>query len=168
MLLSRWLSFQALEDALADSSEFGCATHAFQGQKILVEFSSPNIAKPFHAGHLRSTILGAFLARLYSVQGAHVTRINYLGDWGKQYGMLSEGFARFGSHDLLRKNPIQHLFEVYVKINQVVPISFMCVVVCCEWQPLTCQHAISDNSIGDLASAHFKRLENGDIATVSA
>lgn len=56
------------------------------GKSVIVEFSSPNIAKPFHAGHLRSTIIGAFLANLYEANGWAVTRMNYLGDWGKQFG----------------------------------------------------------------------------------
>jgi arginyl-tRNA synthetase len=59
------------------------------GKSIIVEFSSPNIAKPFHAGHLRSTIIGAFIANLYEANGWSVTRMNYLGDWGKQFGSLS-------------------------------------------------------------------------------
>lgn len=58
------------------------------GKKAIVEFSSPNIAKPFHAGHLRSTIIGAFLANLYEANGWYVERWNYLGDWGKQFGEL--------------------------------------------------------------------------------
>lgn len=58
---------------------------------VLIEFSSPNIAKPFHAGHLRSTILGQFLANLYRFVGSKVTTINYLGDWGKQFGILGYG-----------------------------------------------------------------------------
>jgi arginyl-tRNA synthetase len=58
------------------------------GQTILVEYSSPNIAKPFHAGHLRSTIIGNFLKNLLKFFGANVVSLNYLGDWGKQYGRL--------------------------------------------------------------------------------
>jgi len=86
-------------------------------KKMIVEFSSPNIAKPFHAGHLRSTIIGGFLANLYERAGWDVIRMNYLGDWGKQYGVLALGFQQFGSEEELLKNPIAHLYEVYVKIN---------------------------------------------------
>jgi len=87
-------------------------------KKMIVEFSSPNIAKPFHAGHLRSTIIGGFLANLYEGAGWDVVRINYLGDWGKQYGILAIGFEKYGNEEALQKNPINHLFEVYVKINK--------------------------------------------------
>lgn len=57
-----------------------------KGKRVIVEFSSPNIAKPFHAGHLRSTIIGGFLANLHEICGWDVIRMNYLGDWGKQFG----------------------------------------------------------------------------------
>ncbi|KAF2438472.1 arginyl-tRNA synthetase [Karstenula rhodostoma CBS 690.94] len=88
-------------------------------KKMIVEFSSPNIAKPFHAGHLRSTIIGGFLANLYDAAGWDVTRMNYLGDWGKQYGVLAIGFDLFGSEEELVKNPIGHLYDVYVKISKI-------------------------------------------------
>ncbi|CAL5868071.1 uncharacterized protein PFLUO_LOCUS2294 [Penicillium psychrofluorescens] len=89
-------------------------------KKIIVEFSSPNIAKPFHAGHLRSTIIGGFLSNLYTVMGWDVIKMNYLGDWGKQYGLLANGYKYFGSEEALAKDPINHLFEVYVKVNAIV------------------------------------------------
>lgn len=89
-------------------------------KRIIIEFSSPNIAKPFHAGHLRSTIIGGFLANLYEAAGWDVIRINYLGDWGKQYGLLAKGFEMYGNEEDLTKDPINHLFNVYVKINQVI------------------------------------------------
>jgi len=91
-----------------------------KGQKrIIVEFSSPNIAKPFHAGHLRSTIIGGFLANLYELTGWDVIRINYLGDWGKQYGLLALGFEKYGNEEALKKDPINHLYELYVQIKWV-------------------------------------------------
>lgn len=86
---------------------------------MIVEFSSPNIAKPFHAGHLRSTIIGGFLSNLYEEAGWDVTRMNYLGDWGKQYGVLAVGFVKFGSEEKLLQNPIGHLYDVYVKISAI-------------------------------------------------
>ena len=87
---------------------------------MIVEFSSPNIAKPFHAGHLRSTIIGGFLANLYTVVGWDVIKMNYLGDWGKQYGLLANGYKKFGDEEKLLKDPINHLFDVYVKVNGIV------------------------------------------------
>jgi arginyl-tRNA synthetase len=84
----------------------------------LIEFSSPNIAKPFHAGHLRSTVIGGYLARLYAAHGHTVHTVNYLGDWGKQFGLLGVGFKRYGDRDALAADPIRHLFDVYVATNQ--------------------------------------------------
>jgi arginyl-tRNA synthetase len=86
-------------------------------KRIIVEFSSPNIAKPFHAGHLRSTIIGGFLANLYERAGWEVIRINYLGDWGKQYGLLALAFEKYGDEEALNTDPINHLFQLYVRIN---------------------------------------------------
>ncbi|RFU77440.1 arginyl-trna synthetase [Trichoderma arundinaceum] len=89
-----------------------------QGKKrIIVEFSSPNVAKPFHAGHLRSTIIGSFLANLYEGSGWEVVRMNYLGDWGKQYGLLALAYEKYGNEEALKKDPIDHLFKLYVQIN---------------------------------------------------
>ncbi|KAI9672631.1 MAG: hypothetical protein M1831_000066 [Alyxoria varia] len=89
-------------------------------KRIIVEFSSPNIAKPFHAGHLRSTIIGGFLSSLYECAGWDVVRMNYLGDWGKQYGVLAVGYERFGNEEALSTNPIGHLYDVYVKTSSLL------------------------------------------------
>ncbi|MCJ1283437.1 hypothetical protein MMC26_002766 [Xylographa opegraphella] len=88
-------------------------------KKIIVEFSSPNIAKPFHAGHLRSTIIGGFIANLYETAGWDVIRMNYLGDWGRQYGLLANAFELYGDEEKLKADPIAHLFDIYVEINKV-------------------------------------------------
>ncbi|XPS74587.1 Arginine--tRNA ligase [Ascochyta lentis] len=88
-------------------------------KKMVIDFSSPNIAKPFHAGHLRSTIIGGFLSNLYEGMGWDVVRLNYLGDWGKQYGVLAIGFDYFGSEEELVKNPIGHLYDIYVKVSNI-------------------------------------------------
>lgn len=89
-------------------------------KKIIVEFSSPNIAKEFHAGHLRSTIIGGFIANLYEANGWDVLRMNYLGDWGKQFGLLANGYKTFGNEEELKTNAIGHLFYVYVQMNKLV------------------------------------------------
>mmetsp|Transcript_1739 Transcript_1739/g.2426 ORF Transcript_1739/g.2426 Transcript_1739/m.2426 type:complete len:609 (-) Transcript_1739:38-1864(-) len=106
-----------LESVFEKRTNFG-ATDQGKGQKVVVEFSSPNIAKPFHAGHLRSTIIGNFLVKLHQKLGFETVAINYLGDWGKQYGLLAVAFEMFGDEEKLQANPIEHLYEIYVKVNQ--------------------------------------------------
>ncbi|EZF29010.1 arginine-tRNA ligase [Trichophyton interdigitale H6] len=88
-------------------------------KKVIIEFSSPNIAKEFHAGHLRSTIIGAYISNLYESMGWDVIKVNYLGDWGKQFGLLAVGWQRFGSEELFAEEPLKHLLEVYAKINSL-------------------------------------------------
>ena len=120
--------------------------HPDQGKKkVIVEFSSPNIAKEFHQGHLRSTIIGGFISKLYALNGWDVVRMNYLGDWGKQYGLLANGFRSFGSQEELDKNSIAHLFEVYVKISKT--------------------KAEQDIPINDLKKQIREKKDNGEDAT---
>jgi len=112
-----------------------------EGQNVIVEFSSPNIAKPFHAGHLRSTIIGNFLKNLHKALGYNVHGINYLGDWGKQYGLLAIGFKKYGSPEKLEEDAIHHLFDVYVAINKDKEVS---------------------PAVDEEAREYFKRMEQGD------
>ncbi|KAF8455332.1 hypothetical protein BGX38DRAFT_1088632 [Terfezia claveryi] len=129
------------------------------GKRVIVEFSSPNIAKPFHAGHLRSTIIGGFLANLYEACGWEVIRMNYLGDWGKQFGVLAVGFARHGSERELEEDAIHHLFDVYVKVNQEIAA---------EKDATATKDAAGNvlkdgmSTTDDEARAFFVRLEGGD------
>ena len=103
-----------------DAGDAGKGKGKGKGRKrIVVEFSSPNIAKPFHAGHLRSTIIGGFLANLYEAAGWEVVRVNYLGDWGRQFGLLANAFEMYGDEGKLEKDPIGHLYDIYVEINKV-------------------------------------------------
>lgn len=88
-------------------------------KKVVIEFSSPNIAKEFHAGHLRSTIIGAYLSNLFRSMGWDVVNMNYLGDWGKQFGLVAVGWQRFGSEELLKRDPLGHLLDVYIRINDL-------------------------------------------------
>ncbi|KAK1777555.1 hypothetical protein QBC45DRAFT_186034 [Copromyces sp. CBS 386.78] len=132
-----------------------------KGQKrIIVEFSSPNIAKPFHAGHLRSTIIGGFLSNLYAGAGWDVIRINYLGDWGKQYGLLALAYEKYGDEEALQKDPINHLFQLYVRINSEMTA---------EKEELTKRKeagedvsALEANSLDEQARRYFKKMTDRD------
>ena len=141
---------------------------------IIVEFSSPNIAKPFHAGHLRSTIIGGFLANLYEAAGWKVIRMNYLGDWGRQFGLLANAFDLYGSEEKLKKDPIGHLFDIYVEINKVSKPEEDEIKELKEElkQAAELKKDTSDledriasleaKSVNEKARQYFKKLENGD------
>lgn len=133
-----------IKDTLTRKTDYGYLPLGV-GKKIIIEFSSPNIAKPFHAGHLRSTIIGGFLSNLYEKAGWDVTRINYLGDWGKQFGLLAVGFEKYGDELKLETDPINHLFEVYVKVNKDIT-----------------DEGDVEGGTNDKARAYFKRMEDGD------
>ncbi|CCG81405.1 Mitochondrial and cytoplasmic arginine-tRNA ligase Rrs1/Mrs1 [Taphrina deformans PYCC 5710] len=133
----------------------------YKGKKVIVEFSSPNIAKPFHAGHLRSTIIGSFLSNVHEAMGWDVIRMNYLGDWGKQYGLLALGYEAFGNEEALEKDAIAHLYEVYVKINQQATEQEDAEKKrkeTCETDGTTYEPA---ETLHDKARAYFKAMENG-------
>jgi arginyl-tRNA synthetase len=85
------------------------------GKTVVIDFSSPNIAKPLAFHHIRSTVIGAALGRIHRALGWKVVGINYLGDWGKQFGLLATGFQRYG--DPQKRADAKHLVEVYVKAN---------------------------------------------------
>ena len=89
-----------------------------KNNKVIVEFSSPNIGKPFGIGHLRSTIIGNSIANICEFHGFKVIRINYLGDWGTQFGKLILGYLKFGNEEKLHEDPAKHLLEVYTKITK--------------------------------------------------
>lgn len=88
-------------------------------QKLVVEFSSPNIASEFQGKHLRSTVIGSFVSSLYEHMGWDVTRLNYFGDWGKNMALLGVGWEKFGSEEAFREDPTTHLLEVYHKIQEL-------------------------------------------------
>ncbi|KAF2182079.1 Nucleotidylyl transferase [Zopfia rhizophila CBS 207.26] len=98
---------------LNDSSLSGGA------QKAVIEFSCPNIARDFEGKHLRSTVLGAFVSNIYKKRGWQVTKVNYLGDWGKDIALLGVGWEKFGSEEEYEKDPVAHLLEVYHKIHEL-------------------------------------------------
>ena len=120
-----------------------------QSNSIMIESSSPNIAKPFHMGHLRSTILGQFLCNLYRAQGYQVRSVNYLGDWGKQYGLLAIAWSRWGDEEKLQADPIHHLYDLYVRINKEITAEQ-------DWDPQ------APSKVNDAAKAYFSEMERGD------
>lgn len=100
---------------LARSAAYGSGD-AGAGKTVVIDFSSPNIAKPLAFHHIRSTVIGAAIGRLHEKLGWKVVGINYLGDWGKQFGLLATGFSRYGDPAL--RADAKHLVEVYVKANR--------------------------------------------------
>ncbi len=113
-----------------------------EGKNIIIDYSAPNIAKPFHIGHLRSTVIGGALYNIYKYLGYNITGINYLGDYGTQFGKLIEGYKLWGDEYDIEKEPINELTKIYIRINQE----------CKENDDIL--NACRDN---------FKKLEDGDV-----
>ena len=90
-----------------------------KGKNIVIDYSAPNIAKPFHIGHLRSTVIGAALYNIYKYLGYNVTGINHLGDYGTQFGKLIEGYKRWGEEYDIDARPIEELMKIYIRINNL-------------------------------------------------
>lgn len=88
-----------------------------EGKTIIVEYSAPNIAKPFHIGHLRTTLIGRALYNVYKYLGYNTIGINHLGDYGTQFGKMIEGYKLWGNEYNLDENPIEKLMDMYVRIN---------------------------------------------------
>lgn len=112
-----------------------------EGKNIVIDYSSPNIAKPFHIGHLRSTVIGGALYNIYNFLGYYSVGVNHLGDWGTQFGKLIEGYKRWGTEYDVEANPIDELTKIYIRINEA----------CKE-----------DESILEECRNNFKKLEDGD------
>ena len=120
--------------------EYGRSKEAKE-QNIVIDYSAPNIAKPFHIGHLRSTVIGGALYKIYKFLGYNVIGINHLGDYGTQFGKLIEGYKRWGSEYNIEEEPINELTKIYVRINNL----------CKE-----------DESVLEQCRNNFKKLEDGD------
>jgi len=131
---------KVLPDIYSLNEKYGEQTIG-DGRKVVIDFSSPNIAKPFGVGHLRSTAIGNCLYRVYKKLGFESIGINHLGDWGTQFGKLIVAFKNWGDEKKLKDNPIQHLFDIYVKFHT---------------------EEESDPELGDEARLWFKKLEEGD------
>ncbi|MFZ1866343.1 MAG: arginine--tRNA ligase [Polyangiales bacterium] len=134
-----WIASQVTE-TLRDPERDGVPV-VDEASKIIVDFSSPNIAKQMHVGHLRSTIIGDAIARILSFMGHEVIRDNHLGDWGTQFGLLIVGMREWGSEDALQSDPIAELERVY---------------------KLASERASNDEALADRARAELAKLQSGD------
>ncbi len=130
------------------------------GKKLVVEFSSPNIGTEFNGAHLRSTLLGSYISSSYERLGWNVTRINYLGDWGKQIGLLAAGWARFGSEELFAEDPLRHLLDVYDKIDELFKPELEASRRARDEGKDTAE--IESRDLYAERDAFFKRMEDGD------
>ena len=129
-----------IEKFAMQKEEYG-KSNMGEGKNIIVEYSSPNIAKPFHIGHLKTTIIGNSLYHLYKFLGFNTIGINHLGDYGTQFAKLIEGYKRWGNEYDFEKDPIDKLSQIYVRINEL-----------CE----------KDESVLEECRQTFKKLEDGD------
>ncbi len=139
------ISQAVLADVIAQGSDYG-RQDLGQGQNITIDMSSPNIAKPFSIGHLRSTVIGDSLAKIFEKLGYKAVKINHLGDWGKQFGMLIVAYKKWGSEEAVRSNPIDELLQLYVRINEEVK---------------------SQPQLDEEARNWFRKLEAGDEEAIS-
>ena len=103
---------------ISNNVEYG-KSNLGEGKTVLVEYSSPNIAKQFHIGHLRTTLIGRALYNVYKYLGYNTIGINHLGDYGTQFGKMIEGYKMWGNEYDLTENPIEKLTEIYVRINEL-------------------------------------------------
>lgn len=126
---------------LARDDAFGTGDEG-TGKNVVIDFSSPNIAKPLAYHHLRSTVIGAAIGRLHAARGWNVVGINYLGDWGKQFGLLATGFARHG--DPAMRADAKHLVDVYVKSNAEADVGKRKAVIAAPEEAMKIAQALVD------------------------
>ncbi|HKK96073.1 MAG TPA: arginine--tRNA ligase [Anaerovoracaceae bacterium] len=105
-----------IEEVIEDGKNFG-KSNIGEGKSVIVEYSSPNIAKPFHIGHIRSTVIGNSLYKIYEAIGYNVIRINHLGDYGTQFGKMIVAYRHWGNEEDVKASPIQTLLEYYTKFH---------------------------------------------------
>lgn len=134
------IAVQLLPLIFSEANSYG-SSDIGKGGNVVIDLSSPNIAKPFHIGHLRSTVVGSCIYRLYEKLGYNCIGINHLGDWGTQFGKLIVAYKRFGTDDMFKSDPIYALLDLYIRFHK---------------------EAKEDPSLEEGARAEFKKLEDGD------
>ena len=131
---------EVVSEVVAAGDDYGKCSLG-EGKTVIVEYSSPNIAKPFHIGHIRSTVIGASIAKIYDNLGFKVVRINHLGDYGTQFGKMIVAYRRWGNKQDVIDAPIKTLLSYYTKFHV---------------------EAENDPTLEDEARATFTKLENGE------
>lgn len=131
---------QQIIDKYNNATDYGCSDQG-KDKTICIDYSSPNVAKNFHVGHLRTTIIGNSLYKIFSKLGYKVVRINHLGDWGTQFGKLIVAYKKWGSREAVEEKGIEELMDIYVKFHE---------------------EAEKDDSLNDEARAWFLKMEQGD------
>ena len=134
------ISDQVIKSVIEAGADYGQQDEG-HGQNITIDLSSPNIAKPFSVGHLRSTVIGDALSNIFRKMGYNTIKINHLGDWGKQFGLLMVAYKKWGSKEAVEANPIDELLKLYVRINAEIE---------------------NDPELDDEGRLWFKKLEDGD------
>ena len=134
------ISGQVIKEVIKDGADYGQQNEG-NNQNITIDLSSPNIAKPFSVGHLRSTVIGDALSNIFRKIGYNTIKINHLGDWGKQFGLLMVAYKKWGSQEAVEANPIDELLKLYVRINAEIE---------------------NDPALDEEGRLWFKKLEDGD------
>ena len=134
------ISDQVIKSVIEAGVDYGQQDEG-HGENITIDLSSPNIAKPFSVGHLRSTVIGDALSNIFRKMGYNTIKINHLGDWGKQFGLLMVAYKKWGSKEAVEANPIDELLKLYVRINAEIE---------------------NDPALDDEGRLWFKKLEDGD------
>ncbi|MCY7137228.1 arginine--tRNA ligase [Streptococcus gordonii] len=134
------ISGQVIKDVVKEGAGYGQQNEG-KGENVTIDLSSPNIAKPFSVGHLRSTVIGDALSNIFRKMGYNTIKINHLGDWGKQFGLLMVAYKKWGSKEAVEANPIDELLQLYVRINAEIE---------------------NDPALDDEGRLWFKKLEDGD------
>ena len=134
------ISGAVIKEVIEKGADYAQQTEG-QEQNITIDLSSPNIAKPFSVGHLRSTVIGDALSNIFKKMGYNTIKINHLGDWGKQFGLLMVAYKKWGSKEAVEANPIDELLKLYVRINAEIE---------------------NDPALDEEGRLWFKKLEDGD------
>ena len=134
------ISEAVIKEIIEKGSDYAQQTEGKE-QNITIDLSSPNIAKPFSVGHLRSTVIGDALSNIFKKMGYNTIKINHLGDWGKQFGLLMVAYKKWGSKEAVEANPIDELLKLYVRINAEIE---------------------NDPALDEEGRLWFKKLEDGD------